>query len=205
MKTPRNLVMFLALLLVSVPGIQESPKNTAQDEKALRQSPNLSAETEDTASQAEALLTLSEDQNLHNHTLALETAQKSLALWQSLDDKPGIARAYAQIARYHFAQSDLPEATQNYERALQLWRELNNPHEQAEILIMLGFVEARKGEWQNSISFLTQAQGLTDEQNEPRRMGQITNGLAYVFNESGLPESGLVLYQRSLDYYRQTR
>ena len=179
-------------------------KNLAPLTKALRQSPDPSKQPQELRQQAQELLTLSERQNESNHALALQTAQQALALWQALDDKAGIARTYARIGQYYMAQSSLPEATQNYELALQLWRDLNNSSEQAEALIMLGFIEVRKGEWQSCISFLTQAQSLIDEKSEPRKMGQIAGGLAYTFNESGLPENGLIQYQRALDYYRQT-
>ncbi|HEX8845170.1 MAG TPA: CHAT domain-containing protein [Pyrinomonadaceae bacterium] len=154
--------------------------------------------------QAQALLTLSDHQNYDKHTIALEMAQEALGLWQALDDKPGLARTYSQIGRCYLAQNTLPEATRNYEKALQLWRELNNPPEQAEALIMLGFIEQRKAEWQSSISFFIQAQGLLDERAEPAKMGQIAAGLAAVFNDNGLPENALTQYQRALDYFRQT-
>src|SRR5678816_3470 len=144
--------------------------------------------------EAEQLLKLSEKQNLEDHFLALQTAQRALALWEALGEKAGIARSYSQVARCHFAQSDLPEAIQNYQNALQLWRDLNNPQKEAEVLIMLGFIESRKGAWPNAVSFFLQAQGLIDEATEPAKMGQVASGLAYIFNESGLPEDGLLQY-----------
>lgn len=174
-------------------------------EEALRRSLSLSERSGYTAGKAQALLTLSDRQNYENHALALETAQAALALWQNLGDKQGIAHSYGQVGVCYMAQNILLEATQNYERALQLWREINNPSQQAEVLIMLGFIEYRKGVWQGSISYLAQAQGLIDEKAEPQKMGQIAAGLAEAFNESGLPEIGLGHFQRALDYYRQTK
>jgi CHAT domain-containing protein/Flp pilus assembly protein TadD len=185
----RNACMVLVVLLCLTPRTQ-----------ALESS----GDGESDASKAEALLALSKRQNYENHTLALETARQALALWQSSGDNNGVARTYAHIGRCHFAQSDLSDAVQNYERALQLWRDLNDPREQAKVLIMLGYIEGRKGEWANSISFFTQAQGLIEGKDEPFLLGQIAAGLAYIFSESGMPESGLVQYQRALDYYRQT-
>lgn len=166
--------------------------------------PTIGEESEQVKSQAEALLALSERQNLENHALALQTAQQALELWQASADKTGMARTYAQIGRYHVAQSNLPEASENCGRALELWRDLNRPREQAGMLIMLGFIDARKEEWSNSISLLTQAQALVDEENDPGLMGRVAAGLADIFNESGMPEIGLVHYRRALDYYRRT-
>jgi len=188
----RNLSIILALLLFLAVSLPEQDKSEA------------STQSEDPAAQAEALLALSERQNLENHALARETAQQAFELWQSLADNQGIARACAQVAVCYLAQSDLTEATQNYERALQIWRDLNNLREQARILVMLGFIEDRKGEWANSISLFTQAQNLIEGTDEPFRMGQIASGFADVFNQNGLPENALIQYQRALDYYRQT-
>src|SRR5438105_4534017 len=72
------------------------------------------------------------------------------------------------------------------------------------MMIQLGYVGIRKGEWQDAISLFTQAQSLVEEKNDPLIMGQIADGLGGVFTESGSPEKGLVQYQRALDYYRKT-
>ena len=156
------------------------------------------------AGKAEALLTLSDCQNYGDHALALTTAQEALALWQSVDDKRGIAKSYAAMGHYQFAQNDLMEATQSHETALNLWRELDVASEQAEALINLGYIEYRKGAWQKVLAFLTQAQNLLDEKAEPYKMGQINTGLAEAFLESGLPEIGLAKHLQALGYYRRT-
>ncbi|HEY0546515.1 MAG TPA: CHAT domain-containing protein [Pyrinomonadaceae bacterium] len=180
-------------------------KKTGEAQQALQRAISLSEGAGYTAGQAQALLKLSELQNTRNHALALQTAQSALTLWQTLDDKPGLARIYAQIGQCYMAQNALPESRLNYEQSLALWRELNNPPEQAEALISLGFIEHRKGEWSNAISFYTQAQGLIDERAEPQKMGEIAAGLAVAFNENGMPEIGLTQFQRALDYYRQAQ
>src|ERR1041384_7580858 len=141
-----------AALIVLVVSLWLAPGGRAQESSGADHAAN------DLARQAQALLDLSERQNHDNHALALQTAQQSLALWQAAGDSVGLAHAYAHIGRCYFAQSELPEAIQHYERALQLWRDMNNPQEQAEVLIMLGYIEERKGEWQNAILLLTQAQ-----------------------------------------------
>src|SRR6185295_8204358 len=117
-----------------------------------------------------------------NHAIALETAQKALSLWQIVGDKAWLARSYALIGRIYQAQNNLPEATQNYEEVRKLWRELNNPTEEAQVLINMGYIEYRKGDWQGEISYQTQAQALIDEKAEPAMMGQIASGLAEAFN-----------------------
>jgi len=176
-----------------------------QAEEALHQALLLSEQSGYTRGQAQALLTLSDSQNYENHVIALQTAQQALVVWQSLDDKADVARTHSQIGRCYLAQNMLPESTQNYQEALRLWRELSNLSEQAEALIMLSFIEARKGEWQTYISFLTQAQTLLDEKAEPVKMGQIEAQLGLAFDESGLPELAITHFQRAVDYYREVQ
>jgi CHAT domain-containing protein len=171
-------------------------------EKALRPALQLSRQSGYAAGEARSLLILSEQQNYHDHVLALQTAQQALSLWTKLDDKAGMAGTYAEMGEIYLAQNLLAEATQNYDMARQLWRELNNPGEQAGALIGLGFVEYRRGEWQRAIKFHTEAQGLIDDRAEPTRAGQIEVGLAESLSDSGLPEEGLPHYQRALQYYR---
>lgn len=183
--------------------VQEKKRDAA--EQALNRAIELSERSGYTAGQAQALLNLSDIQNTYNHALALQTAQSALALWQKLDDKQGLASTYGKLGQCYMAQNILPESKQNYEQSLSLWRDLNNPPEQAEALINLGFIEHRKGEWSNEISFYTQAQGLLDERAEPEKMGQIAAGIAGAFNESGMPEIGLTYFQKALGYYQQAQ
>lgn len=158
-----------------------------------------------TRGEAEALQILSDEQNHHDHAIALLTAQKALALWKTLDDKSAIAATHSQIGQYYMAQNLLEEATENYQTALHLSEELRDNSGQARSLIALGFIEYRKGSWQDSIDYHTRAQELVDEKAEPQRMGQVAVGLAEAFNESGLPERGLVHFRRAQEYYRQTQ
>ncbi len=183
-----NALIFLVLVLCLTPRI------LAQDQTQ----PN----REDTIRQAEELLALSIRQNPQNHLLALKTALQALELWRAAGDSEGIARTYTQIALCHLVQSDLMEATETYQQALEQWRALNNPKQEASTLIKLGFIEVRKGEWSSAVSLLTQAQSLLDER-DVMQMGQIASALGDIFNESGLPENGLIELRRAQEYFRQ--
>jgi CHAT domain-containing protein len=160
------------------------------------------AANQDTIQHANELLQLSNEQNRSDHLLALTTAQSALNAFQLVNDKGGIARAYSQIGRCHLAMNQLTEATSNLQNALQRWRELNDVSEQAETLIMLAFVEHRKGEWNNTLAFYNQAQSLGRVSSY--QLGQIANGMGYLFNETGLLDSALEQFQQSLAHYKQS-
>ena len=161
--------------------------------------------TVDPIQQANQLLDLSREQNLTNHPLAVQTAKKALALFQSANDQAGIATSYYLIGQYHYAQNSMAESAQYFNSALQLWRQQHNVPEEAKTLIMLGYIEGINGEWLNGVSYLTQALNLVDEQNDLAFMGRFASGMGFVFNESGLPENGLTQYQRAGEYYSRAK
>ena len=154
------------------------------------------------AGHAEALLTLSRCQAFSDHSLAINTAQKSLELSESIGDRIGVARAHSNLSEFQMLSSNIIEAGESSEIALRIWRELNMPDEEAAALISLGFLEYRKGAWQTCLSFLTQAQSLLDEKAEPDKMGQINGGIAEAFIESGMPEVGLTKSREALENFR---
>jgi len=183
--------------------IYASASKCRQSQAAGRRALALSEQSSYVAGRAEALLTKSDCENHSDHALALQTAQQALGFWQSLNDKWGIAKTYMTIGDYQVSLNDLDGATQSLQLSLSIWTELNVPVEKAESLISLGFIEYRRGAWQNSILLLSQAEALLDEKAEPYRMGQITGGLAEAFIEVGLPETGLEKLKLATEYFRQ--
>src|SRR5688500_6509808 len=104
------------------------------------------------AGRARALLALSLCQNDSDHALALRTAEEALALYEAAGSRRGVAEAHAVAGGYQLAQSNLAEASRHLEAALELWRALGSAGEQADALITLGYVEHRRGAWQNVFS-----------------------------------------------------
>ncbi len=170
---------------------------------ALDQAIKSSREIHYAAGEAEALLILSDLQNLSNHATAVVTAQEALAIWKNQNNKTGIARAYDKIGTYYFAQNLVSEASENFEQALALWRGLNDRAKQASVLISLGFVEYRKADWESCISYLGRAYPMLDEQADLTEMGRIATGLGASFMENGSLDNAVMQYQRALDLYRR--
>jgi CHAT domain-containing protein len=185
--------------------VYRSLSRFAEAKTFLRRAIALSEQSGYVAGKAEGLLILSNCQVNTDPALALRSAQQALNLWESVNAKPGIARAYAAIGDYQLTLDNLAEATQASEAALGLWRELGVAGGQADALINLGFIEYRRGAWQNVFTRLTQAQDLLDENVEPYKMGQIAAGLAEAFIESGLPKTGLDKFREALEYYRRAQ
>ena len=190
----------------SINGLARAYERAGELDKAtplVNQAIDLSERINYAEGTAEALLI--QTYCLENKLDALGKAQESLQLWKSLNNKLGMAKAYFVVGEYQIIQNNLIEAANNYEMAQKLWEELNVPNQVAEALIILGFVEWRKGAWQASLSFYIRAQQLiVEEAAEPYMMGQIKAGLAEAFLESGMEEAGLDKYREALEWYRQT-
>lgn len=157
------------------------------------------------SSDGEALLTLSLSQNPTDNRLALRTAGDALSAFQSARDPVGVARAYTQIGRCYLAMNELDSAEENYLQALDLWKKESRKSDQARVLIMLGFVENRREEFEAAISYLLQAQELVSDSSDFVFLARIASGLAYAFDESGSFESALTHYQRALGYFEQAK
>ena len=156
------------------------------------------------AGEAEALLTLSEYLSFSSYQeKAISTARRSLELWQSISDKRGMARAWLLLSDFQIVQHNVIEATKSAEAALNISREFNLPDELAGAVISLGFIEYRKGAWQECLSFLSHAQTLIDEKSDPFKMGQISMGIAEAFMESGMPEAGLTKAGEAREFFVQ--
>lgn len=176
------------------------------DARALTtQARNLSEHSNYIPGKAEALLLLSDCQNYENPPQAISTAGASLELWESVNDRLGTARAHAAIGHYELAQTNLLEATKNHEEALKIFRELNIVPEEAEAIIVFGFVAYRQGRWDDCLSLLAQAQGMLDERAEPFKMGQITATIGETFLEIGLPDAALQKIERASEYFREAK
>lgn len=176
-----------------------------QAEPLLDQAHKTSEQSGYPAGKAEALLLFSECQNEKNHADAVKTASEALTLWQSIGNNLGVVRSHIDIGNYYFAQSNLVAAAQEYQSALDLATAIGDPTRQAEALVYLGYVEFRKGAWQEMFSYLTRAEELIDNDAEPYLMGRISTGIAEAFIETGLPEVGLQKYQEALEYFSRTQ
>lgn len=158
--------------------------------------------TSDPNQRADELLELSTDQLNTNEALATQTAHEALTLFQSVNNVKGIATSYEQLGRCYFAQTEMAESARYYDLALDVWRQQSDVQKQADVVIMLGFIAVRTGEWMNAVSYFTQAQSLLTEQ-DPVLLARIATGLGALFNEIGLSESALVQYQRAITYFQQ--
>src|SRR5205823_4517622 len=105
-------------LVDSLNGFANVYNHLSESDKAiplLQRAISLSQRNGYVEGEAEALIILSYCQN--DMSVALQNAQDSLRLWQSANNKLGMARAYQAVGEFQMIQNSLFESTQSYQNA----------------------------------------------------------------------------------------
>lgn len=159
-----------------------------------------SAANDDSARKAEELYESSKTQT--NYAQAATTAKQALALFQSTKDVAGQLKTHELLGNLYYGQTMMTEAAKHFELGLKLARATSDLKKEVHFLCMLGFTEARNGEWLNGVSYLTQAHNLSDDGPYYPGLARVAAGMGYIFNENGLRENALVQYKKAIEYYR---
>lgn len=170
--------------------------------RAPEVSAHLLGPNQQTAQDADALLVLCEQQNLSDHSLAVQTATQALQIFQALNDVAGMARARMHIGQYQTAQGNLAEAVDAYQAALTYWQQQNNTQQQTITLLELSFIEQRRGNWPAALTYISQAQPFVNEQTDPEQAARIASSFGAIYAENGWPELARGEYERAREYFR---
>jgi predicted ATPase/DNA-binding SARP family transcriptional activator len=88
--------------------------------------------------------------------------EQSLAIWQALGDKSGIANSLHNLGDA-MGSSDLEAARSYYERSLALWQELGNRRFSAAPLCNLGYIAKRQGDYLRARALFEEAMAIDRE------------------------------------------
>lgn len=128
---------------------------------------------------------------------ALERYEKALALWRSLNDRPGEAAALGHIGTAHYLLDEKQKALDAFQRQLQLWRaETDRLKEVAEAIHNIGVIYASMGMAQKAIEFYQEALPL-------RRAAGDRLGLTSTLDNLGLAYLYAGEMQKASDYSHQ--
>lgn len=128
---------------------------------------------------------------------ALESYEKALAIWRSLDDRPAEAAALGHIGTAHYRLDEKQKALDAFQQQLQLWRaETDRPKEVAEAIHNIGVIYASMGMSQKAIGFYQEALPL-------RRAAGDRLGLTSTLDNLGLAYLYAGEMQKASDYSHQ--
>lgn len=94
--------------------------------------------------------------------LAMENYQKSLQIKQKNDDVEGIVNTLFSIARLNYIKGNYREAERNTQRALELSKSTTQLSQKADLLKLMGLLEAAKGNWKSAYDYNLRYQNISD-------------------------------------------
>lgn len=177
----------------------ESPTALILAADALRQSREhgyRSGEAQSLTRLAEAYFELDQRKD------AASNNDRALEIWQQLQDKRGEAHAL-EMQGLLLMMDNRPEASDVFEAAEVLWREIGDPAPLADALVDQNFIAIRHGQWQIALGLLNEAQALlVEEEAEPYIAGKIANSFGEVYEAYGQLDTALSYFLESLSHFR---
>lgn len=163
----------------------------------------LSKAEQDRSGEAQALLCIG-DAHFYLNGQGLNEYENALLAARESDDLAVQARAYSCLG-FAITPEKQIEALQYQEKALQLWRLLNDKRGQAITLIALGHLASLTGNKQQALTFYHEAEssiiGCGESDNEAR----LYAGLGFVQEGLGEQQSALQYYLKALSKWRRAK
>ncbi len=124
--------------------------------------------------------------------------QESLALWQSLHDKPGQALALYSMGIAFDSTHDARQAVQSYNQSLALWHAVKDRAGEAAALNNIGTVYDNLGETRKALEYYTRALPLKHAVGDRAGEALTLNNIGAVYDSLGETRKALEYYNRAL-------
>jgi CHAT domain-containing protein/Tfp pilus assembly protein PilF len=133
---------------------------------------------------------------------ALEKQLEVLTHRQAAADRPGEAKARADIGRLHFYLDDRPKALEYLQRALELYRALNDQTNAAFILNNLGAVHQEMGEPDKALDYYMQSLPGLRAMGDKYREAVAVHNLGWCYQTLGEFKQASEFYREALPLWR---
>ncbi|WP_064198500.1 MULTISPECIES: ATP-binding protein [Emticicia] len=147
--------------------------------------------------EAEALLLLGNINYANSNVVtAISNYQKSLKIYEELNDTLGIIKSLRGFSTIYFVKKDFRKELDNYLKIEQLARKINNKQELISTLNRIGVTYFRAGfrQLDSATYYIDQSLQLNPENDRKRADALAAKGFIYSFEKS---------YPKALDYLRQ--
>jgi predicted ATPase/DNA-binding SARP family transcriptional activator len=130
---------------------------------------------------------------------------ESLALYQELDDRAGIADALSWLGRHAFRQKDYREATTLLEQSLGLYREGNDQYSISMVLRSLGDCARLLEDYERANKLYEEGLVLSRRTGNKRGASAVLNSLGELARLQGNLEQAKAFYEEDLSLTRESR
>jgi len=156
-----------------------------------------SPEARQTAAHAHYLLG-NGHRRLGNTEQALRDYQQSQDIYHALDDQPGTARAYNNLANLTLDQGNWEQATEYYQQALTILERIGDLPSQAILANNLGGVFLNRGRLKNARIYYLQSLKISQELGISFGVALLNNNLGHTAIREGHGKEALTYLQQSL-------
>lgn len=110
---------------------------------------------------------------------------RSLDLYETIEDRPGVARAYNNLANFSFDQNDWMHATEYYRQALVTLERMGDVHGQAVVANNLGGLLLNQGQLDQARAWYKRSLDISEELGVNLGVALVRNNLGHVCIRAG--------------------
>jgi tetratricopeptide (TPR) repeat protein len=137
--------------------------------------------------------------SLGRYDEAVAHLDHALRLFETVDDRVGVAMTLDDLGRVDWLRGDYDAAHARYVRALELRRESGQRRAVATSLHHLGTLLVHRGEFREALTNFREALELLREVGDLRGISETLNAIGVILLERGEAESALKLWREALD------
>jgi tetratricopeptide (TPR) repeat protein/predicted amidohydrolase len=130
---------------------------------------------------------------------SLDCHQRSLALKETLGDKPGIAKSFNNLGLVYWSKGDLEQAIIFYQRCLTISEELEKKLDIARSLNNLGNAYSTKGDLDQALECYQRSLTIKKELGNKHDIALTLTNIGVIYHLRGDLDRALDYYQRGLD------
>jgi transcriptional regulator with PAS, ATPase and Fis domain len=136
---------------------------------------------------------------------AIAYFNQALPLAQKLEDDKGIGDCYFGLGRAYRFVSEIRIARDHNTSALEYYRRVGDWRRLAENYLNIATIDAREGDFQNSINAIKQMLAIIGDRTEHHLLGHAYNDLALIYDHLGMPtELILSTWESCIEHFRQS-
>jgi len=135
----------------------------------------------------------------HDFVLALQLAERSLGIYETIRDDHYTGKASQFIATLWCRRGELGKAREYYQRYLTAQRKSGDVYFLLRSLQGLGVICRDEGEWDKAYDFFAEALSLAERIGDVTAMADLNSNLGMACDERGDWDQTLVLFQRAIE------
>ena len=137
---------------------------------------------------------------------SLELHARLITNWEPIIEEQDIydlAWAWHRLGNSYFSLGEYQAAFNSYQKAQNLFKEINDRSNEASLLISLGNVQYALGNYSEAMELYQQSLEIKQQIDDWSQLGLLLGNLGNAYSSLGQYQQAIELYQQSLEIYRQ--